>query len=1001
VRLAPHQAGIPLEFSLLEGNDALWLQQEALEELRQRLAARPDGDPGRQALIRRLVRLNNNWNRLAQELRELLTRRDSLGDFLELVRASREPAAYQGLIEDRLSHLLSPCLINLQASFRATELGRQWPEFWVYLENSGSALAAQLPSHCPGADLADLPYWQAIARSLLTQKGELRKRFTAGEGFPAQFKKSDWAGALGQLPAELVGLLSQYQHFPALTTSGEEVEALHDLIILLGEALQVYEQSCSHRGVLDFIALEQAAMRLLAVEDLSDLLLRLDCRLQHLLIDEFQDTSLNQMQLLCRLVSGWEPEAGRTVMVVGDPKQSIYGWRQAKLRLFVESRQGLPCGAVAYLPLEPLRLDTNFRATAHLITWVNEIFAHTVMAPTARAEVEFHPAAPRPGASAGHHPTLALFTDDAVGSSRELEARGLAAAVKKAVGQHQPGETIGVLLFTRTHLKTYLTAFHQAGLSVRVKEGLKLQDSQVVQHLHNLERALVRPQDELAWAALWRGPWGGLSLSLLAQIALTEGDLWPTKLKNFTDNAYCIESLKNLIKTLAEAGSRVGRQPLEEVLQSYLQASGAWEAIAAREGPLGVASARAYLDLVAAAESGVPEATFQQVDFNLGFAFQPPDPRAQDSPVEVLTVHGAKGLEFDYLFLPYLDWQPWKSEAKTDPFLLEEIPGGKASGLALARPYGRSQQSALYLALKEVKQRRLLAEARRVFYVAVTRARRQLFLSGVVSRDKKGLLKIPPQSPLGWLWQHYDSPEVQPRVPLLLAEPRMSVELFEDYPETVTPAPEYPELPVPWEFEAETPAYGLQFPSELEAWEEVAVEEGGGVEDTQLARIRGDLIHRLLDNLGRGEELPLPAGVSAALIQAGIERAASVRLAADLLAEVAACQQDPFLAPLLANHGPVAHSEWLLEDRPAAGLIRRGKIDCLVFDGREWWLLDYKTSRPPRGTTWEDFLPAQAEIYRPQLLAYREMAAKLLGIDDSTGIKVVLYFTAGQKVIYL
>ncbi len=100
--------------------------------------------------------------------------------------------------------------------------------------------------------------------------------------------------------------------------------------------------------------------------------------------------------------------------------------------------------------------------------------------------------------------------------------------------------------------------------------------------------------------------------------------------------------------------------------------------MAAWEGPLGVANARAYLDLLAAAEAGLPEATFAKADFNLQEAFQPPDPRAQDSPVEILTVHGAKGLEFDQVFLPFLDWQPLKSEDKTPPFLLEEIPGTPA-----------------------------------------------------------------------------------------------------------------------------------------------------------------------------------------------------------------------------------------------------------------------------------------------------------------------------------
>ncbi len=99
LKLAPQEAGVPLEFSLPEEDAARRLKEEALEEVRSRLAARPASDPVRQALVRRLVRLNNDWGRLAAELHTLLARRDSLQDFLDLARHSREPAAYHQLLE--------------------------------------------------------------------------------------------------------------------------------------------------------------------------------------------------------------------------------------------------------------------------------------------------------------------------------------------------------------------------------------------------------------------------------------------------------------------------------------------------------------------------------------------------------------------------------------------------------------------------------------------------------------------------------------------------------------------------------------------------------------------------------------------------------------------------------------------------------------------------------------------------------------------------------------
>ena len=91
-------------------------------------------------------------------------------------------------------------------------------------------------------------------------------------------------------------------------------------------------------------------------------------------------------------------------------------------------------------------------------------------------------------------------------------------------------------------------------------------------------------------------------------------------------------------------------------------------------------------------------------------------------------------------------------------------------------------------------------------------------------------------------------------------------------------------------------------------------------------------------------------------------------------------------------------SEWLLEDLAAPDTLRRGQIDRLVFDGESWWILDYKTSRPEKPADWEEFIAQETEKYRPQLLAYREMAARAKGLAPEE-IRLALYFTACRKVV--
>lgn len=997
--LAPQEAGVPLDFRLVEEQDAEWLKQEALEELRRRLAALPQGDPVRQALVNRLVRLNNNWVRLAGELRTLLDRRDTLQDFLALARESRDLDAYQTLMTGRLATVLSPDLAFLSQRLAASFLGRSWPEIVSGLQGKGHPEAQALPLAPPGSNLTDLAAWQALAKVLLTGKGEVRKQFSANKGFPGGFAQS-----LQELPSDFFPRLARYQDLPPDLFYPDEVAALHDLVLLLSEALAVYAEVCRQRGVLDFIDLEMATLKLLAQASPGNIFLDLGWNLKHLLVDEFQDTSENQKILLCRLLSGWQGEPGRTLTVVGDPKQSIYGWRKAKLSLFLESRRGLPCDSGLTFPLTPLRFTTNFRATQTLITWVNRVFASVMDFGRDPDRLAFQEATFAPGAEEGGSPHLALFVHPDKAVARQAEARWLADRLIRAWEDRQGDETIGVLLFARTHLQVYRQVMQEAGLTVKVREGLKLRDSRVVEHLHNLVRALARPHDDASWAALLAGPWGPQPLSVIARVALTPGTLWQEKLSGYVQDEAGPAELRPLVTALLQSCRQTGRQPLHEILREFLKAADAWDGIAAWEGASGVANARTYLELLAEAESGLPETTFLKADFNLEEAYQPPDPRAQDSPVVLMTVHGAKGLEFDWVFLPFLDWQPLRLGGNTPPpFLLEEIPETTSYGLALAPPYWQKKPSLLYQGLKELRDNRILAEARRVFYVAATRARKRLTLSGVGAADGEGHPKPPTDSPLAWLLKHYGSGAPADSGSFLLSGPDIHVEVFQDFPAPARQQSTRMEIPPALSFAPEPAPYALTYPSQLAQGAAEPTDSGGEPgrafpSEDLFARLRGEVIHRLLETASYGDPLPDVGGVAAALRQGGLAPESAAQAAPEILAEAQACLADPFLARLISPDLPEGRSEWRLEDSPGDGLIRRGQMDRLVNDGKYWWLVDYKTSRPADGGDWESFMAAEAEKYRPQLLAYRDMTAKARGIPREA-IKGIIYFTACRQAV--
>jgi ATP-dependent exoDNAse (exonuclease V) beta subunit len=531
------------------------------------------------------------------------------------------------------------------------------------------------------------------------------------------------------------------------------------------------------------------------------------------------------------------------------------------------------------------------------------------------------------------------------------------------------------------------------------------------------------------------GPWGEPSLARLIQVAHTPGDFWPEKILHQAAASPGGHRWPQLALALEEIMAQVGRLPLAGLVHQFLAETGAWSDLAAWEGAAGVANARTYLELLAQAETGVPESTYRKVDLALQEAYQPPDPQAQASRVEMLTVHGVKGLEYHQVFLPFVDWQPLLGGGKQNPpFILEEISASRQHGLALAPPFWQEQPSLLYRSLKNLRDKKLLAEARRLFYVAVTRAKEKLFLSAVVKLRNQGQWQLPEKSPLAWLWEHYRGPE-EFQGSALWADPELRVEVWEEY---AAPAPEsrpVQEPPPAWEFEPERAPYELRFPSQLAGtpaeigdWGVTGPQNGGplpSLSATQpvgdaapigappspdaltlmdfhrhLPRLRGELTHRLLETLAQGEALPDIAAVAAALRGYAVDQELAAGLAAEILTEVQACAADPVLAPLLSPAAPTALSEWRLEDQPAPGIIRRGQLDRLVFHGHQWWLLDYKTSRPGPQDDWENFMAWEAAAYRPQLLAYRDLAAKAKGLAPAK-INLALYFTGCRKMLIL
>ena len=637
IKQAPVEAQVPLEAAILAEEEQDELIRESLRRTQQILMALPPLDPNRKALERILLYFNNNWKALSSDLAQLTAQRDLLSDLLKVVKGHPDPAHLDLLLRDRLGFLIGRHLQALKAHLESTDLGRHWALFYDHLVLKGAAVSGQMTGVLPGSGWADLPAWQGIAEICTTKSGTARKQFGPKSGFYSGFKNTPWADYLESLAQPVLERLHKIKSFPLPETSPVDVGLLFDLILLISQVVDHYRGLCRKRGVIDFVELEQAALRVLGSDEApTDLQLILDQRINHILVDEFQDTSLNQWLLIQYLCAGWNPGDGRTLFIVGDPKQSIYGFRKAEVSLFMKARNGLPLPGQGLLPLKPLYISTNFRSRKNLIDFTNDLFSKTIMTqPNLEAdEVPFLKAQPAPEMLTRDPGTikLALFSkEEDSNESRLKEANWLAGAVSQTAQDPRSG-SIGILLFARTHLPLYLKALYERGLQVQVQEGLNLEARPEVQDLLSLTRSLVRPQDDLAWASLVRSAWCWVGLADLLHISQLPMASFAEKIMVYSEMPQAQQSVKNLGQVLGSYQNQVGRLPLQRVVQKIWEELSGPKLAAERYGLSGVRNCRQFLQLLFLAEKGLPEETLSHLEFLLASAYAPPDPLACSFP---------------------------------------------------------------------------------------------------------------------------------------------------------------------------------------------------------------------------------------------------------------------------------------------------------------------------------------------------------------------------------
>ncbi|OGT65938.1 MAG: hypothetical protein A3I13_02555 [Gammaproteobacteria bacterium RIFCSPLOWO2_02_FULL_47_50] len=970
-------------------DDATELYQEAAANT---LAELESGEQWSDDIAVLLTHLDNDLPKVKNMLSSMLAKRDQW-----LRHVSKEIRRDE--LETALKHIVESTLSLTRQSFpEEDEL-----EFLECVRYATENLAREVADthllvchgidHLPGTTAIELPRWQAIAELCLTKENEWRKQVTTKQGFPAvsgskaeketrKNMKDRFQVLLANFSGDdaLLKQLTEVRSMPPVQYTDNEwqvVNALCQLLILADAQLRVL---FGERNQMDFNGITHAAIAALETNGApTDLALYLDYQIKHLLVDEFQDVSINQFKLMEQLTAGWSARDGHSLFVVGDPMQSIYRFREAEVGLFLATWKEQRLGQV---PLTPLSITVNFRSRAGIVAWVNTAFKKILpdIPDSVRGAVSYEQAE----AFHQEQTTDAVQIHPFINRDDSVEAEKVIELVN-AAREKRPDGTIGILVRNRTHLAEIVPKFKADGLRFRAVEIEPLGQRPAIQDLLALTVALNNFADRIAWLAILRAPWCGLTLNCL--LALVGNHKNKTVWECMQNDTYLqtmnSDGMQRLLKVRAVLQLHFAEQRRRSLRRSV---ESVWMSLggpATLENETELINTQSFFDLLDKFDVGGELKHRKNFIEHVEKLYAAPDVHADDH-IQIMTIHKAKGLEFDTVILPGLHRIPRQDE--TQLLLWTENPHSLHQDLLLAPvKEAGEEKSLIYEYLKRLENQKQEYETGRLLYVATTRAKQQLHVLGSVSINNNGELVEPvSRSLLSQLWpvvvpqfeQVYH--KYQPEIVKEESSTTVSQKLRRLTPDWVLPlSPK----PVTWHEEIEdteipdtTPEY---------EWAGETIKHIGSVVHRFIQIIAEEGIEHWDEGSIKSKHALFEASLKRNGVPAKDVEWATARTVEALIKMI----HDERGRWLLAKDHAGQHNEYALTG------FYQGRITSIMIDrtfvDKEGirWIVDYKTSAH-EGANLEAFLEQEQERYRAQLEKYSSL---LKGMDDRP-VKLGLYF---------
>jgi ATP-dependent helicase/nuclease subunit A len=837
-------------------------------------------------------------------------------------------------------------------------------------ENTIENLSALVQSTSIDATPGSVPTWRSIAQFLLTE-GKWRKQFSKTQGFPLPKEavdvvekalRAEMKEAMLALVASLSESVGSEAFVEGLVAVAElpDAEAILSHEAMLRSTLQVLKLAAAHllviereRCTTDFSGVALAAKTALD-EQLDEVRARLDAQFKHILVDEFQDTNPAQFSMIESLVEEWSEGDGRTLFLVGDPMQSIYGFRDADVGIFLDAWNG----GFRSVRLHPITLASNYRSRPEIVTWVNAHLSRT-FAQRARLAQRSIPFV-RAEAIREDAPDceVAVFAH----SDSESEAAHVVADITNTHKTNSDAR-IAIIVRSKTQAHEILRLLSNEHIAFAAQEFAAWSDRPIIRDLISLSYVLSQPADRLSWFAWLRSPMVGLTLAQLSTIATRSGDVHAAlQIETESDDDEYAARISNAVSALKEAVAMSDLSSLSERVHVVWRHCGGSALLASEDEMHELEAFFVLLDEIAVGGFLPPRHEFEtridreQMSFSTAGSHR---------PVDVLTIHKAKGLEWDVVYVPSMDRMSRANERQLINW--QFLRDSKGVNLITAARETRRKVGASVFDFVEA---RLAAERseelKRLLYVAATRARERLVLSGCCTK-----------------------PEKSPRTNTLAS--------FLDWPEA-PPTPEASDaksqsrramVATLWQLPSSRLIERKTTPTPSGAVIKADSSAEPGDANTNANQIALGIVgHKLIEMRGRGVPLKMNSkALTYSLLAAGAMADACDELVVKLTRMFDSLAESPHVSLLFDTNHQSAASELPLVTK-SAGQVQMLRVDrTFVGEDGVRWIVDYKFALPSGDR--ERWLAEQKVRYASQLASYRDAFARM---EPDRVIKTALYF---------